>query len=103
MNEILKKIDEEIETIRNVISDGASSQPYYWSLKGQLEMAQKIKDFILSQQKEPCEWTLEDDDKNIWECNKCGELWALNTGTPKENNMNYCPKCGREIVSEINI
>lgn len=54
---------------------------------------------ILSEQKEPCEYTLEDEDSNTWECNKCGELWVLNAGTPKDNNMNYCPKCGREIVS----
>lgn len=31
---------------------------------------------------------------NSYRCTACGEIWTLNDGTPKENNMNYCPKCG---------
>jgi hypothetical protein len=46
MEEVLKKIDEEIDRIRNIISDGASTQKNYWELKGQLEMAVKLKEMI---------------------------------------------------------
>lgn len=58
----------------------------------------KVREAILSEQKEPCNYTLEDDDANTWECNKCGVEWALEAGTPEDNEMNYCPKCGREII-----
>jgi rubrerythrin len=51
-----------------------------------------------SEQKEPCEWTQEDEDSNTWECNKCGLLWPLNDGTPQENDINFCPNCGRSLT-----
>ena len=35
-----------------------------------------------------------DEESNTWTCNKCGEVWMLNEGTPEENNMNFCPRCG---------
>lgn len=30
-------------------------------------------------------------------CSICGETWNLEAGTPKENNMNYCPNCGAKM------
>lgn len=27
-------------------------------------------------------------------CTACGEDWTTVDGTPMENNMNFCPKCG---------
>ena len=34
---------------------------------------------------------------NSYLCTSCGEIWILNDGTPEENNMNYCPKCGADM------
>ncbi len=50
--------------------------------------------------RESCTYRLADDDANAWECSACGELWCLDTGTPRENNMHYCPYCGRRITEE---
>lgn len=36
-------------------------------------------------------------DDNSYRCTACGEIWALNDGTPEENNMNYCPNCGADM------
>ncbi len=36
-------------------------------------------------------------DEDTWECSNCGQLWTLVDGTPKENNMNYCPACGADM------
>lgn len=36
-------------------------------------------------------------DGNTYECSRCGEPWTLIEGTPKENNMNYCPNCGAKL------
>lgn len=37
---------------------------------------------------------------NSYRCTSCGETWTLNDGTPEENNMNYCPKCGADMRGE---
>ena len=47
-----------------------------------------------------CKWW-EQYDYNIWET-ECGLEWETIDGRPKENHMNYCPKCGGEII-EIEI
>ena len=33
----------------------------------------------------------------IYRCSACGEEWTLIAGTPKENNMYYCPNCGARM------
>lgn len=38
-----------------------------------------------------------DDDGSVFECNVCGLAWLLNDGTPEENEMNFCPKCGADM------
>ena len=45
-------------------------------------------------------WTQKDYydmDWNVYECDQCGEPWQLETGTPKDNNMNFCPHCGADM------
>ena len=35
---------------------------------------------------------------DYYDCGKCGLAWQIpNDYTLKENNVNYCPKCGRYI------
>lgn len=38
-----------------------------------------------------------DEDANIYVCSECDEPWTLINGTPRENNMNYCPNCGARM------
>ena len=40
------------------------------------------------------------DDILQYKCSVCGKLWVLNAGTPKDNEMNYCPKCGAKMEAE---
>lgn len=52
-------------------------------------------------------WILIDEGKNLWKCTKCIELgkddwWQLNSGTPQDNKMDYCPHCGAEMVGAEN-
>lgn len=37
------------------------------------------------------------DGDEYYECSNCGEPWVLTAGTPKENNMNFCPNCGADM------
>ena len=39
-----------------------------------------------------------DEDANVYVCSVCHEPWMLNAGTPKDNNMHYCPNCGARMV-----
>ena len=32
-----------------------------------------------------------------YRCSVCGEEWHLEDGTPQQNNMNFCPRCGSRM------
>lgn len=53
-----------------------------------------MKDKVNTEKK--CKWE-EDDDYGYWDTS-CGEQFVLEAGTPKENNMNYCCYCGKELA-----
>ena len=36
-------------------------------------------------------------DDATWVCSVCGHEWVLIDGTPQENDMHYCPKCGAKM------
>ena len=42
-------------------------------------------------------WIIHDESANAYECSCCGLAWCLFEGEPKDNNMNYCPKCGADM------
>lgn len=44
-------------------------------------------------------WTVDED--GVWACHTCGLLWTFMDGGVKENEMNYCPKCGKKIITEV--
>ena len=43
-----------------------------------------------------CEWRLCDGEANVYDTS-CGNPHILIEGTPKENNYEYCPYCGKKI------
>lgn len=96
MSSLIEKIDAEIARLHEERKSmhSAIDADRIW-LK--IDEAEKIRELILSEQKQPCEYILIDEDCNAWECNKCGQAWTLNSGTPKDNNMNFCNGCGRPI------
>lgn len=47
-----------------------------------------------------CEWTQEDNENNTWQ-GQCGMAFVLESGTPDENEMIYCPKCGKLVRTII--
>ena len=65
------------------------AEPAFW-----LVLADASKeDFLNLKVDEKCEWSRESDD--VWRSD-CGLLWEFdNEETPKANNMNYCPQCGK--------
>ena len=43
-----------------------------------------------------CEWRLCDEEANVYDTS-CRNPHILIEGTPKENNYEYCPYCGKKI------
>lgn len=43
-----------------------------------------------------CIWVLINEGCNVYNTG-CGSYWYLEKGTLKENNINYCPVCGKKI------
>ena len=35
-----------------------------------------------------------------YRCSVCGEEWYLEDGKPKDNDMNFCPRCGAKMDAE---
>lgn len=81
----------------------------YWELCGEYEGAFEdcttalAKDaFAMLQAQEPRvhgRWEEVDDGWGEWyyRCSACGCEWFLEDGTPAENGMNYCPRCGAKM------
>ena len=46
-----------------------------------------------------CEWRLCDEEANVYDTS-CRNPHILIEGTPKENNYEYCPYCGRKILTK---
>ena len=78
---------------------------YYEMLKYNVEHGQEYKPFeiiangIPYEERPQGEWkTVEGyDGDEYYECSNCGEPWFLSAGTPKDNNMNFCPNCGAKM------
>lgn len=43
-----------------------------------------------------CTWKRDSDDIDYWETD-CNLTWSTIDGGLEENNMNYCPQCGKRI------
>ena len=45
--------------------------------------------------RDACVWSV-DVDGGVWS-GPCGVRWSCEYGTPKDNGMNFCPRCGRRL------
>ena len=42
-------------------------------------------------------WIMCDEEYNAYECSICHDAWAVEEGSPSENNMHYCQNCGAKM------
>ena len=47
-----------------------------------------------------CHWVQEGNDDNTWESD-CGNTFCINDGTPKQNDLRFCPFCGLPLVEVV--
>ena len=61
-----------------------------------------LDDSVTDKEEKSCTYKETDmGNDTAWVCERCGETWILNAGTPLENNMHYCPNCGAKITKSI--
>lgn len=46
---------------------------------------------------DPVTYRCVDDDSNTYQCSGCGLLWSFESDGPFENDLDYCPKCGKPV------
>ena len=56
----------------------------------------------LEQEPKTGHWIEEDmfDGDVAYRCSECNELFWIESGTPKDNEYNFCPKCGARMEVE---
>jgi hypothetical protein len=47
-----------------------------------------------------CLWSEDDPDWGTWNAD-CGMVWMLDEGSPEDNGMVYCPKCGGKLQQAL--
>ena len=40
---------------------------------------------------------IEQYEESLYSCSACGTEWVTISGTPKENDMDFCPHCGAKM------
>ena len=60
----------------------------------------RVIDKYAEQEPKTGHWITEDmfDGDVAYRCSECNELFWIESGTPKDNEYNYCPKCGKRLV-----
>ena len=90
VNEYVKMVVEELEL--HSFEFGTYTLPaHYVRLNDAIEIVKQgcVDDDV-------CEWKLEDEEANLY-LTECQQRQLIFDGTPKENNYEYCPYCGKKI------
>ena len=85
--------ETEIETIRD--------KAVKWNNNSSKRVPYEFIDYVegkrgINISDDVCEWKLCDGEANVYNTS-CGNPHILIEGTPKENNYEYCPYCGKKI------
>ena len=92
MKQIFDDIRKEIDIHSDedcFIPDDMLVIPSSWMLK-------KLDEAEAKWEADCCEWRLCDEEANVYDTS-CRNPHILIEGTPKENNYEYCPYCGKPI------
>lgn len=72
--------------------DGMHYYPNFFEGKAVTELLAELID------RPTCRNVADPYDGGRFECSNCGEVWEVTCGNPADNNLNYCPRCGAEVV-----
>ena len=89
-----------IDALRDAENHAFNS--YYKGLIAAHKIIANLPSVTLTPKPKTGKWIEEDvfDGELVYRCSKCGEPFWLESGTPKDNEYNFCPKCGAKMESE---
>ena len=93
----IDKVVEELESFAKLAEDrwtNGTSKHAYQEHKCWVKAIEIVKQGGVSD--DVCEWRLCDEEANVYDTS-CRNPHILIEGTPKENNYEYCPYCGKKI------
>ena len=86
-------LEETVTTLKR------NSQKYFSSFhKGYVQAIEDLAD-IPAAKVSPVRhgrW-IEECEESLYSCSACGAEWVTIEGTPKENDMDFCPHCGANM------
>ena len=82
-------IDRVVEELESELKKGNIAIDF-----GEFRLFEIVKQCVVSD--DVCEWRLCDEEANVYDTS-CRNPHILIEGTPKENNYEYCPYCGKKI------
>ena len=91
------KVVEELESFAKLAEDrwtNGTSKYAYQEHKCWVKAIEIVKQGVVTDY--VCEWRLCDEEANVYDTS-CRNPHILIEGTPKENNYEYCPYCGKKI------
>ena len=94
-----------VEKLRNRRKEWASNPHYWMDSTLIIDVFNDVTDIVKRHSQETCNWR-DNRGTALWECHyggdytgECGFEWNTpNKLSPSENEMNFCPKCGRKLV-----
>ena len=103
---LIEKLEQKIESLENyfkqspIVNDEIAT--VHASIVAGLKMAIAI---VKQHSQETCNWR-NNKGTGLWECHyggdytsDCGLEWNMsNKDSPSENEMHFCPKCGKKLV-----
>ena len=92
VNEYIKAVVKELEEAKHEICLSDDDLEHYQNgIDNAIEIVKQggISDDV-------CQWRLCDEEANVYDTS-CRNPHILIEGTPKENNYEYCPYCGKKI------
>ena len=92
VNEYIKAVVKELEERKHEICLSDDDLEYYQN--GIDEAIETVKQGGVAD--DVCKWKLCDEEASVYDTS-CGNPHILIEGTPKENNYEYCPYCGKKI------
>lgn len=104
---LIEKLEQKIESLENSLKQSPTVNDEIATVHASIVAGLKMAIAIVKQHsQETCNWRNNKDTDGWYEWSDCGDYssdcgleWNMsNDDSPLENDMNFCPKCGRKIV-----
>lgn len=104
---LVEKLEQKIESLENSLKQSPTVNDEIATVHTSIVAGLKMAIAIVKQHsQETCNWRNNKDTDGWYEWSDCGDYssdcgleWNMsNDDSPLENDMNFCPKCGRKIV-----